>query len=346
MSASSQTRQHPRSNFIRRTITALAWLGVALLTTTTLVGALAQQWWVGELLSHLRLQYLVGLLICCGWLVGNRSRLVWVALIPIVMNLSLVLPLYGIGASRPAARPTARALQILHYNLDMTAPDHRGVFQYLRAHPTDILLLQELTPELNTQLATELQDYKVVYSHPLPNTHGSALLLPRTTSLQIIAAGDIHLPASSPRPMITATLSLDGHPFTLLSMHVVRPKDAYTESLQIEEYAAIAKWLRDQRRQTGLPIVVIGDFNTTPWSERFRSLVNESGLRDTSTGFGVQPTWPASLPFPLSIPIDHALVSPDIAVLARAPGPDLGGDHTPLTLTIAMTEEEAQPQNR
>jgi endonuclease/exonuclease/phosphatase (EEP) superfamily protein YafD len=197
------------------------------------------------------------------------------------------------------------------------------------------MLLQELTPALAGRLASELPGYRVVYAIPMENTHGSALLLPAESPIEVLAAWEIHLPESSPRPLIAATLRHDGRALTLLSLHVIRPKDADTAAIQAAEYAATAAWARDQRQQTGLPLLIIGDYNTTPWSARFQRFLAESGLRDSSAGFGYQPTWPAYAPA-IGIPIDHAAVSPEVAVLARAAGPDLGGDHTPLRLTIAL----------
>lgn len=79
----------------------------------------------------------------------------------------------------------------------------------------------------------------------------------------------------------------------------------------------------------------MGDFNMTPWSPKFRQLVADSHLRDTVRGFGLQPTWPAGAP-QFWIPIDHVLVSPDILVVDRRVGPDLGSDHYPVIVDIQL----------
>jgi endonuclease/exonuclease/phosphatase (EEP) superfamily protein YafD len=320
--------------FLRHSITALAVGLATCITSATLIGASMPNWWLGDLLSHPQPQYALGLLVCGLWLIPKLGWRAGVIGIPLLFNLSNIAPLYAANPAMPA--PAARPIRILHYNLDMTAPDHQDAFAYLRQHPADILFLQELTPDLANQIPVELPGYHVAYARPLPNTHGSALLLPIGSDISILAAGDVHLPESSPRPLITATLALDGHPFTLLSIQVIRPKDAYTEDIQEHEYAAAAAWIRDQRTRTGYPIIVIGDCNTTPWSDRFRRFLAQSGLRDSSIGFGLQPTWPAFAPGLLGIPIDHALMSPDIAVTAREAGQDLGGDHRPLLVTVML----------
>jgi endonuclease/exonuclease/phosphatase (EEP) superfamily protein YafD len=81
----------------------------------------------------------------------------------------------------------------------------------------------------------------------------------------------------------------------------------------------------------------VGDLNTTPWGHAFRALVLDSGLRDSSRGFGFQWSWPASF-WPLGIPIDHALVSDGVNVLDRRMGPSIGSDHLPLVVDIQLTE--------
>ena len=88
------------------------------------------------------------------------------------------------------------------------------------------------------------------------------------------------------------------------------------------------------RRQDG-PTMLMGDLNTTPWAPTFRDFLDSSGMRDSRGGFGLQVTWPTYLP-PLLIPIDHALVSPDISVRHFEVGPSVGSDHYPLLLDFTL----------
>jgi len=304
------------------------------ITAATLVGTLAQQWWIGELLSHPRPQYAFILLCCLPLLVARFHQLGWLVLIPLLLNLTTFSPLY-FGKPLPLSTPSFTAL---HYNLDATLPDHTVAFTYLRKHPVDILLLQELTPELERRITTALPQYKIVYSHPMKNTHGSAFLLAADSDIRVISAKVVNLPHYSPRPMIEALLDIDGQEVALLSLHVTRSRNAGTSAFQQTELAAVAEWSRAQQTYSGRNVLIIGDFNTTPWSARFQQLKNEGLLLSSESGYGVQSTWPASLPSVLGIPIDLCLYSQGITIVDRYIGSFLGGDHRPLFIQFQLSE--------
>lgn len=98
-----------------------------------------------------------------------------------------------------------------------------------------------------------------------------------------------------------------------------------------EQLTALAQFVTDIRG----PIVLLGDLNTSPWSFFFRRLLEQSGLRDSAKGYGVQPTWPSFFR-PARIPIDHCLHSPDMVVTDRRVGEAFGSDHLPLIVELAF----------
>ena len=317
-------------------ITLLCLIVIVGLTIATIIAIAVPQWWLGDLLGHLRIHYGVGSLVCAIWFLSSRKRVALLAFIPALVNLSILLPLYNSPSPTPSSQHT---LRILHYNLDKNAPSHDQAFAYLREHSADILFLQEVTPELADKFSTELPNYRAIYVESLPNTHGSAFLISTSTTLTVQSTETIHLPETSPRPLITTTIIWNDQSLTVLSFHVIRPKNIYTENIQEIEYAAAADWVTTER-QSGIPIVVIGDCNSTPWSARVQNFLSESGLHDSSIGFGYQPTWSTGFPLIFGLPIDHAFVSSELAIQDRAVGPQLGGDHAPLWVTIALVNNE------
>jgi hypothetical protein len=179
---------------LARLLTFLCFLIAIGLTVATTIVITVPHWWLGDLLSHLRIYYGIGLLLCTIWFSSRRKRIGLLALIPALVNLNILLPLYS-SYSPTISNP--HTLQILHYNLDKNAPSHDQTFAYLREHSADILFLQEVTPKLADRFTDELPNYRAVYVESLPNTHGSAFLLSANTTLTVQSTDTIHLPETS-----------------------------------------------------------------------------------------------------------------------------------------------------
>ena len=85
------------------------------------------------------------------------------------------------------------------------------------------------------------------------------------------------------------------------------------------------------------PVIVIGDFNATPWSSAFRTFEGDTGLVNSQRGYGLSATWPTSLPITL-VPLDHMMHSDSLTTITRVVGPDLGSDHMPLTVEVSLAD--------
>jgi endonuclease/exonuclease/phosphatase (EEP) superfamily protein YafD len=78
---------------------------------------------------------------------------------------------------------------------------------------------------------------------------------------------------------------------------------------------------------------MVGDFNLTPWSPRFRrlvdhGLVDESDrLVDAGLGFGVRPTWHVLPGFLGGLRIDQVLVNRHVRPLSHKITRAVGSDH-------------------
>ena len=81
--------------------------------------------------------------------------------------------------------------------------------------------------------------------------------------------------------------------------------------------------------------IVAGDFNTSSWSPCFPKLMAATGLYDTRAGLAFAPPIPAGSG-PRAAPIDHCLVSGDIAVVDRRVGADIGSDHLPIVVDLQL----------
>ena len=313
----------------------LAVLTASTITILSLISAAARYWWLGELLSQPRPQYALALVLCLPLVVWRLRRAGRLILIPLLLNLYTFTPLYLPPSTDPGL--VSREYSALHYNLDRTLSDQEPAFAYLREHPVDILSLQEVTPEIASRLERDLPGYFVAYSHPMKNSHGSAVLISVKSGILVRSAGIIHLPEYSVRPLIEVTLEIQGYSIAFLNLHSIRPVSQWNVEFQQIEFASAAEWSR-QRQEQGQAVMMMGDINSTPWSRNFRQFQEAGQLLNSEQGFGLEPTWPAGFPSLFTIPIDHCFHSSEIQIVKRFTGPFLGSDHAPLHIHFTLTD--------
>ena len=95
------------------------------------------------------------------------------------------------------------------------------------------------------------------------------------------------------------------------------------------------RWLAAQIRQQAGAVLVMGDFNATPFSPIFAEFLKATHLKNSLDGFGWQPSWPSLISF-LGIPIDHVFVSSELIVKQRFIGPSISSDHLPVIAKLAF----------
>jgi len=322
---------------MRKTLGKQICFGVTLAIATfaltiSVVSIIAEGWWIAELLGHLRIHMIALLTICMAVFIIQGHRLGWLLLIPTLVFSAPILSLYL--PVQVDANP--HRMTIIHYNLDGTQPLSKKVIPYLLSQSPDLLFLQEMTPEHERNIIRDLPEYRIALSIPMPNSHGSALLVPMDTPIQVMNTETVHLPRDSIRPMLSASLKSGDQRFKVLSMQATRPRNASTSAFQKRELEELASWCRLQQQENKGPLILIGDINTTPWSSRLRRLLRDGNMKNSSNGYGVQPTWPAWLPRFLGLPIDHCIVSQEVDIFQRRTGPPLGSDHLPLIIEIGF----------
>jgi len=114
-------------------------------------------------------------------------------------------------------------------------------------------------------------------------------------------------------------------------IHPLPPISAAALAAQVATLDAAA----DRVAALAMPVLVLGDFNATPWSQPFHRFQARTGLCDSRAGFGFAPSFPAASAA-LRIPIDHLLASCEIGVRDRRVERDVGSDHLPVVLDLVI----------
>ena len=297
--------------------------GLLLLGGLTAAPLLAGRIWFLGLIEHFRPFLALGGmgLAVLGWRPQRGMALSGAGLA--LLNLLIV----GSSWARLApANETLPSLSLMHLNVNRHNPDLTAALDHINRQQPDILFLQEITPENLIPLTVGLAGYELVLAEPRENTHGSALFLLPAAVAGDVSAEIIYLPAAPDRPLLQVRLEVAGQRVSLLSFHVIRPRSAWTVQAQAEEITGAAAWSQAQQAR-GDRVVIVGDFNATPWSAPLRGLRRDGGLHLAGSRPGRWATWPGFLPF---LPIDLALGSEGIRFVGYERGPGVGSDHRPV----------------
>lgn len=306
---------------------AAAFLGLL----ATLGGFLGGYLWFLEIFNHFRIQIAGCFIFYAGleW-AFRRHRHAAASLALAAVNAAPALLLFFPPQTRaaPALHAPAAHLRILQANILTCNTNVPALFNLVASESPDAIVLQEPDAWWLRQLAPLTNSYPVFATLPRDDNFGAAIFCKTNAlSAEVFQLGD---PEGA--PCTRAQIAVGGRTVTVVGTHTLAPYD----DAMWRGRNRYTRLLADKLRGIKGPLVVSGDFNNTPWSAHLRAFLKDSGLADSSQGRGPLPTWPASALAPARIPLDHCFHSPDVRILAKRPGPDIGSDHLPLIIDIAF----------
>lgn len=235
-----------------------------------------------------------------------------------LLNLSLIFAGQSEGAKSISSGQPALKLAVL--NVHTANQNFERVRLFLQETSADLVVLTEV----DDRWMHELEPLRVLYPYsiakPSDDNFGIALI----SKMPFEKAEPIEL-ADSGVPAISATFSFGTNRVSLVGIHFLPPANPEAAATRNNQFAALAQLAQSSTP----PIIVLGDFNCTPWSPWFSRFTQDSGLRHSLLGYGFLGTWPTAIPI-LSIPLDHVFVSKSVSVLNHRLGPDIGSDHAPV----------------
>jgi endonuclease/exonuclease/phosphatase (EEP) superfamily protein YafD len=304
--------------FLAGLLIASALLSIAL----TLVGFAAGRTWPAELTTHFRVQYLAGQLIIGVALAALGYRRWLAALLPAALLNALLIGPYLLPQTQ--ALGAGPALRLMTVNLAARNRSFDGLLNMVARENPDVILLLEYTPWAQAALQPLHATYRYSTESVQADPFGIALFSREPLAqVRSFALGETMA--------VDARFDGPGGPVRLLGVHLLPPTTAawfHERNAQLDRLAAIARGRQE-------PIVVLGDFNLSPYSPFFGDWLDAAHLEDTLAGRGLDFSWPSFFP-PLGVPIDHCIVSPEFAVLARRRLEDFGSDHLPLLIELSQ----------
>jgi len=253
-----------------------------------------------------------------------RAILVLLAGLGLVAATALMLPEW-IRPLRPTAPATApHQLKIIQLNAWNENVDVPATAAWIARQQADLVLLEEMKPSL--QAALVKQGYH--YTRGMMRTGVLSRTAPIHSPFQI-PERDYHvLP-----PFARGTYDLDGAAFSILCTHLTWPTWDFQRTQITALGALVGKY--DRRR-----LILVGDFNLTPWSFALRRIDRTYGLERRDRALF---SWPARafarspLALPL-LPIDHIYAGSAWRTVRIERGPRLGSDHYPLVAVLALED--------
>lgn len=294
----------------------LLFLAIALTSAATAASYAGRWSWLCELLvnfrTHYALLFLVGAVLA---LALRRWRLAAVAVSGLALNAWPMTDVFH-GADGPPP-PGATPVRLVAFNLYIGNDDMAAVAAYLESLRPDVVVLEEISPANADRLHERLPALPHAYLEANEGIGGVVILSrwPLREPRMLRHEG---------RPLVARVeVDLGDRRLTVFGAHLHWPLVPAAARIRNQQLAALGPELA---RCAGA-CVIVGDFNTTPWSSHLRDLRAASGFRDCARGRGWLPTWRSGLPAPLRIRIDHCLVGGPVTVSNVQVGDSVGSDH-------------------
>ena len=291
----------------------------------------ARLYWMLELTTHFRAQYVVVTAVVLA-LAALRGRWGLVAILAAAGAISAAPLLPYVPRSfgtEAAAVSGAVPIKVLTVNVSYRREfQPRRLLESVREVDPDVVIVQELTPHAERVLADLDTEFPNFRKFPADGATGIGLW----SKHELESGGTIAL---GRLPAIEARVRAPSGTFTLIGVHLsapVTPRRAAARNQQLTELAARAAAVKG-------PLIVAGDFNTTPYSPYFTEWLDASGLTDSRRGRTLSTSWPTMLRW-VGIPIDHVAVNDGFTILSHRRLRNFESDHFGALVQVALRDGE------
>lgn len=329
-----------------RLLIALGTLVVAGTAVLALLGFAVPEF---DLLNHFQLFIFFGTLVATllalvafrgsrwkGWIIGIASAGLLSSSVTFLPELAS-----GLMPRQPVPTDGRPVYKLMTHNVSGLNFDIERVEAAIEAEQPDIIALQEYFGEQSSELHPLLHRNYPYYAQCRGGKRANIAIYSKLPFEEAkengICPNDAYGKQRTARILATFTQP-DGSRFSVMTTHLDRPIPVMRQSKQFEELTSAVN-------ETTGPLLVVGDFNSTPWSYALRDFAMRTMLdrqtRNMMT-FPLRFTAPQRF-FPEGLmdtmpvlPIDHVLVRGGIAAHDVHAGMDTGSDHLPIFVTFSV----------
>ncbi len=309
-------------------------IGVYLIFSILILGISSLEIWLLDLLSHFRIQFVIisgiGLIV----FVFKRKRIPFtVSLGNIIINTLIVLPYFAATTLNKVNHEVkSEKVRFMISNI-FSSNIHfdEAIELFIKTKP-DFLVILELNEIWNKKLDALKDSFPYEIRLPRNDNFGIALF-----SKYPLEDAQISPLLDGMTPAVITKSNVNGHQINILGVHTLPP----ISSSYFNKRNQQLRLLGEHASKSEIPLVLLGDLNTTMWTSSFIKFLKISNLKDTRLAQGINPTWPTQLYF-LQIPIDQILVSSEWEVLNLHSVNLAGSDHQSLVLDANLTDQNSR----
>lgn len=321
-------------------IVSVSTAALTIVIATTIVGFFARHHWVADIFTNLRVQQVIGLLgIGAILAIGRRWKWLVVAMVLLCVHGPWFSGALGRAISGDTEGVPGQAeLVVMTANVLTSNGQHDAVLKQIESANADVFAILELGTPLQQRLEKEIA---TAYPHrvTIPQDGGNfgIGLYSRypMSNVESFSTNEESIPS------ISATVESDSTSWRVIATHPLPPIGASGFHSRNEHLQILADRVAEFRRvASNTPVIVMGDFNLTPWSPLFIDFESSSGLKLAGGDNQIVPTWYTQPMFPFGLVLDHVFISDDLRCVGREIGRDIGSDHRAVVVAISGEENE------
>ncbi len=318
---------------MRRIALATAWfLASAVLAALSLRDWLGDELFVTRYTGYVMPWLLLGLLPGAVWAWMIRRRV-----LSAVLGMSAAIiaaeeaPLFR--GHDPISSPPAVRLEVMSYNTWSGNKDEGRIADVVLREAPDILLIQEIRPEVFGRLMDELRD--LYGGRGVYRAYDAALLQAVISRYPVEPRASMKDKGQAQKVVVHTPAG----PISVYNVHPLRQHGGWRH-----RYGEIASLLEEDVLRERSLVILGGDFNTTDQSQLYRLIAGHLRNAHREAGFGFGFTYPASgfrvlrrFTLPSVVRIDHIFFSDHfVALRAGTLREDGGSDHRPVFAELGL----------
>lgn len=302
-----------------------------LITFFVLAGLFAGDVWFFSIFSHFAVQWTILFVAYFGWFVFKRkyAHSALCALL-VLLNTLQILPYLQTDTQSYVSQNQGTNVRLMQMNIYVGNRELANAAELIKSQSPDVLAIEEF----NAYAYKGLSDFHCLDQYPtrvIVQNHGLSSEI-ALFSKYPLKSNRCEYVDNGKSPSLIACLTLpNGEDLNVIIIHPYPPAIPYLLTRQIDQFKLISRLLP----KLGRNVIVMGDFNTSPWGNSFKNFVKETGLCDARVGRASMPSWPIFCP-PLLIPIDFILTKSNMSIKNYTVGPAVGSDHFPLIMDVEI----------